>query len=243
MIIPFYNRIKLLSRAVKSVMEQTQIEQYTLEIVLIDDFSDEKYTQPISGDKYIFKMIRNNENLGVGKSRQIGITHATGDYFFFLDSDDYWYQTHIYDSLNFMKINAIKAVCSSYIIESKNRERKIKNYKVKKLKHCNFQYINPVGFSTFAIESVVLTQSDIRFPSIRKRNDFIFLSKISRLTDIGVKTSPTVHYNSDTGMTRNKISLIPFQWNTYRKYFGYSIVKSAYALLYWVIYHKLQNFI
>ena len=83
-IIPFHNRLTLLDRAVDSVLKQTY--QFW-ELFLVDDCSDEKYELKSTDER--IKLIQNAHNLGPGGSRQVGLEQAEGDFYLFLDSDDY----------------------------------------------------------------------------------------------------------------------------------------------------------
>lgn len=87
-IIPVYNVEKYLPDCVESVLKQTYTD---LEIILVDDGS-----QDTSGricDEYVKQDSRvqviHKKNGGLSSARNAGINHATGQYFFFLDSDDW----------------------------------------------------------------------------------------------------------------------------------------------------------
>lgn len=83
MIIPFFNRIDLLKRAVESVKNQTY---KNWELILVDDCGSEEIDFPTDD----FKVIRNEKNSGPGFSRQAGLSISRGEYVAFLDSDDYY---------------------------------------------------------------------------------------------------------------------------------------------------------
>ena len=87
-IVAVFNAEKWLPRCLDSLVSQT-LE--SLEILLIDDGSTDS-----SGhicEEYARKDCRirviHQTNKGVSATRQVGITHSTGDYFIFLDADDY----------------------------------------------------------------------------------------------------------------------------------------------------------
>ena len=64
----------------------------SFEIILINDCSNDKSGQICNSfaEKNInIKVIHNNENQGVSRSRNIGINSSIGRYMIFLDSDDY----------------------------------------------------------------------------------------------------------------------------------------------------------
>lgn len=87
-IIPVYNVERYLHQCVDSVLKQT----YTnLEIILVDDGSPD--TSPAICDEYAQKDKRikviHKENGGLSSARNTGLDAATGDFIYFLDSDDY----------------------------------------------------------------------------------------------------------------------------------------------------------
>ncbi len=88
-IICSYNRAEYLSRAIASVLAQTY---ENFEIIVIDDASTDT-TQEIlksySGNSNII-LLKNDQNLGISKSRNKGVSHASGTYIAMLDSDDFW---------------------------------------------------------------------------------------------------------------------------------------------------------
>lgn len=89
-IICTYNRAALLNRAINSVLKQSFKD---FEVIIIDDASNDcsdlviaEYTAKESRIKYY----KNEFNLGIPKSRNRGVTLATGQYIAMLDSDDWW---------------------------------------------------------------------------------------------------------------------------------------------------------
>lgn len=88
-IIPVYNTEKHLKRCLDSVAGQSYDN---LEIVVVDDCSTDSSPQILeeyaAKDSRI-KILRHNVNSGLFQARLTGMEAATGDYFAFLDSDDY----------------------------------------------------------------------------------------------------------------------------------------------------------
>jgi glycosyltransferase involved in cell wall biosynthesis len=87
-VIPFFNRTALLTRALKSVIDQTH---ENLEIIVVDDGSTEDASKNLSTiqDERI-RLLRHDRNRGVSAARNTGIKAARGEYISFLDSDDEW---------------------------------------------------------------------------------------------------------------------------------------------------------
>ena len=86
-IIPSYNRISTIGRALESVLKQTY---GVSEIILVNDGSTDK-TEEWVAVNFPDVTVIHQENQGVSAARNIGIQHATTDWIAFLDSDDVWY--------------------------------------------------------------------------------------------------------------------------------------------------------
>ena len=94
-IIPTYNRRKLVERAVMSVLNQT-FKPY--EIIVIDDGSSDDTKQILKNYpvRYIYQ-----QNQGVSKSRNRGILEAKYNWIAFLDSDDEWRSDKLQKQISF----------------------------------------------------------------------------------------------------------------------------------------------
>ncbi len=87
-IIPTYNRAKILNRTIASCLNQTYAG---IELLVVDDNSSDGTEQVVKGYKDSrIKYFFNDSNQGVGAARNIGLHHACGEFIAFLDSDDEW---------------------------------------------------------------------------------------------------------------------------------------------------------
>ena len=89
LIIPIYNVEKYLRECLDSVVNQTFKD---IEIICVDDCGTDNSMQIV--DEYAkkderIKIIHHETNKGLAISRNTGMDNATGEYIFFLDSDDY----------------------------------------------------------------------------------------------------------------------------------------------------------
>lgn len=95
-IIPVYNVEEYITECLESVMAQTY-DHGKIECILIDDCTPDRSMEMARqtlgcyhGDM-TFKMLRHETNSGLSASRNTGIEAATGDFIFFVDSDDRLY--------------------------------------------------------------------------------------------------------------------------------------------------------
>ena len=89
-IVPIYNVEKYIGSLVNSLLKQTN---KNFEVIFIDDGSTDESMQILkeimagSEQEFSFKLLQ-QVNQGLSSARNIGILNATGEYIFFLDSDD-----------------------------------------------------------------------------------------------------------------------------------------------------------
>lgn len=87
-IMPAFNREKTIEHAIDSVLNQTYPN---FELIIIDDCSTDQTVQVIeSYDDKRIKLLKNTQNAGVSKTRNIGLENATGQYIAYLDTDNTW---------------------------------------------------------------------------------------------------------------------------------------------------------
>jgi len=98
-IIPAYNRADFTVKTIQSVLAQTY---GNIELIVVDNGStdDTKDRLKVFGDKikYLYKV-----NRGVCAARNLGLTHAKGEFIAFLDNDDLYLPNKVELSVNFLK--------------------------------------------------------------------------------------------------------------------------------------------
>ena len=90
-IIPIYNVAEYIEQCLLSVFHQTYSN---IEVIIVDDCGNdnsiqlvETFLNNISDNRY--RIIHHPNNLGLSAARNSGIKEATGDYIYFIDSDDF----------------------------------------------------------------------------------------------------------------------------------------------------------
>lgn len=103
-IITTHNRINLLPRAVKSVLEQTYRD---FELVIVDDASSDGTMDLLKGykDKGVIKNLRIAQSKGANNARNEGVKVSGGEYIAFLDDDDFWYPKKLERQLQEFEMN------------------------------------------------------------------------------------------------------------------------------------------
>ena len=91
-VVPIYNVALYITDCIQSIISQTY--QGKIECLLIDDCGTDNSMEIVEGilksyqGKIDFKICHHNRNRGLSAARNTGINHATGEYIYFLDSDD-----------------------------------------------------------------------------------------------------------------------------------------------------------
>lgn len=116
---PTYNtQISILTEAVDSILNQTFCD---FEFIIIDDGSTNdtyEYLKSIPDER--IKIIKNDANIGITKSLNIGFRVAKGKYIARMDSDDIAFPDRFEKQYAFMESHPDVFVCGSKVIHFKN---------------------------------------------------------------------------------------------------------------------------
>lgn len=87
-VIPVYNSEKCIRHCLDALLDQTYQE---LEIIVVNDGSTDNTLDVIQSyaERDFRVNVFSHSNQGVSATRNVGIEHATGDYIFFCDADDF----------------------------------------------------------------------------------------------------------------------------------------------------------
>ena len=106
-VIPTYNRIHTLPRALSSVFEQSTPAG---EVIVVDDGSTDNTQETLARDFPDVTTIR-QENAGVSAARNVGIARAKGEWIALLDSDDAWLTTKLEAQLKTLSASPEARLC------------------------------------------------------------------------------------------------------------------------------------
>ena len=127
-IIPVYNRPKLIQRAINSVINQSKSAQ---EIIIINDGSIDQ-TKSVLAKYQNDLIVVDQPNLGVSAARNTGIRLAKNEWLAFLDSDDEWHKDKLLKAEEFHHKNPQYKIFQTDEIWIRNNRRvnpKIKHKK------------------------------------------------------------------------------------------------------------------
>ncbi len=123
-ILPFYFRYELLTRAINSVINQ---DYFNWELILVNDGSaGVDLTSFLNADKRI-RLIELDKNEGVARARNRGIIESRGEYIALLDSDDEFFPNKLSIQINMMIKEKSLFSHTSYVEISESNNQKIIN--------------------------------------------------------------------------------------------------------------------
>ena len=231
-IIPFYKNTYLLNRAIKSVKSQ-KYKKY--ELIIINDNNNKnniEYLKKLKKNNKKIKIIFNKKNLGAGYSRNKGIKISKGEFIAFLDSDDVWKKSKLYEQLKFMKKNNYNASHTSYAISDlKNKHLSTRN--AKNLTYQDLLNSCDIGLSTVIVNSKLIKSQKRPFPNLITKEDFVLWLKISKKKTIFFGLNKVLSSWTDTpdSLSKSIFQKIKDAIKVYYKYEDMNLIKSVYFTL------------
>ena len=113
-ILPYYKKKKYIKETLISIINQSFKKHQLIIVYDQKDKTDIPYIKKILGNKIKYKIITNNKNLGVGKSRNVGIKYSKSKYIAFCDADDIWHKNKSQIQLKIMKKNNLNFSHTDY---------------------------------------------------------------------------------------------------------------------------------
>ena len=204
-IIPTYNREKIIGRAIDSVFTQTWQD---FEIIVQDDGSRdgtkaivEAYGPKV---KYFFQ-----ENKGIAGARNGGMRHAGGQYLAFLDSDDYWLPAKLEKQMALFEkhpeYGMTASQCGSIQVDGSYREKN-RPGKSGWILYDLFQK-NFIRTSSAVITRACLEKIGGFDESLREGEEYDFWLRIAAEFAIGFINEPlTVYVDNTDGMSTDSLT-------------------------------------
>ena len=200
-IIPVYNAAPYLEKCVDSVLAQT-CPAY--EIILTDDGSTDASSEICDRYKARYPelvQVIHQENRGAAAARNAGIEIAGGDYFSFVDADDYLEPEMLRVSIDLIRKYGADMVATERWVEYANGERYCRQ--TEPIEACwnteeALVWLNSYRYLYTGLPSSMVSQKafgDLRFPEGARCEDFALQYQvIARCGKIAYTSVPLYHY-------------------------------------------------
>ena len=230
-IIPYFNKREYIEETIQSVLRQSY---ENFEIILIYDDENQRDLNFIKKIQQIDKRINlfiNQKSLGAGQSRNFGIEKAKGEYIAFLDAHDIWKKDKIKKQIDFMMIERALISHTSYEVINESGEvlnaRKAKDYS----NYNSLLYSCDIGLST-VIAKKELFNSDIIFPNLKTKEDFVLWLKIlkNNIKIYSLDENLSFWRKLDNSLSSSIMQKVKDGYLVYNKFMKFNFLKSLFFL-------------
>lgn len=220
-VLPTFNRARLLERAIESIINQS----YTnWELIIIDNYSSDDTDALIANfNNNQIRLLKIQNNGSVGKSRNHGIKNASGKWVAFIDSDDWWLPNKLIDCI--AEFNSKVDFIFHDLLVSKNG-------KIKKWKKLKGRNLNSPIIEDLILNGNVISNSSV----IVRRSIFKAIGYINE----DMKINPSVDYNTwlKIASITSEFKYIPKALGVYLIHEG-GISQRDMSISYW---HAVKSF-
>ena len=232
-ITPTYNSEDFIQETITSVLHQT----YTnWEMIIVDDCSSDKTLKTLERNASIDKRIQyvqlQKKQWRQAIARNTAIEKAKGKYIAFLDADDLWKPQKLQTQVHFLETNHYAMTFSSYELMNEEGEALHKYIAaLPKVTYAKMLKSNYVGNLTGIYNAEKLGK--VYMPNLRKRQDWaLWLSIIKKTGEAYSITTPLAIYRvRKNSISSNKLNLLKYNYNIYRKALNFGALKSGIYLI------------
>ena len=215
-ILPTYNSINYIEKAIKSVLDQTF---NNWELIIIDDCSKDG-TKLLLKKKYSkfkkIKIIYNKKNLGPGLSRNKGLKCSRGRYIAFLDSDDMWKKNKIENQLQVMKKKKYLFTFTQVLYNKKECLKKRLFKLPKKVSYSSLIFHNIITTSSVMINNTLLKKNDLSFNKYGYDDYSLWLRVLQKVEYSFLIDRYLTIYNTNYNLvSKNKFLSLKWIWRIY----------------------------
>ena len=234
-IMPNYNSENYVKDTIESVIAQTYANW---ELIFVDDCSTDSSPDIVrSFNDERIKIYSTKVNSGAATARNVAINEASGKWIAFLDSDDLWTPDKLSRQLEFMAKNQYDFSCTSY--EVINEAHQLISTFVPHKSEYNYKDIlkhNSIGCLTAVYNAEKLGKIYMPTSAIKREDLACWLSILKNGTAAYCLHEPLSKYKiHSNSVSSNKLKMLKYQWQVYRKVEKLNVFKSFYYLAHWAV--------
>lgn len=227
-IMPAYNAGRFLEEAVRSVMAQTFTDW---ELLVLDDGSSDDtliIAQSLAQTDCRIRVLPNEHNMGVARTRNRGFDLCRGEYVALLDSDDVWYPQKLEIQLALMReTGADLSYCAYAIVDAAGEKNRADYLVPETVGFTDLLKQNVIGCSTVMLSASV--KEKYRFETDFYHEDYVLWLQL--LQDgckfVGCTQVMAAWRYVENSRSFNKWNAAQKRWRIYRSYlhlgFFYSV--------------------
>ena len=229
---PYYKKDEYIYETVESILNQTF---QSFEIIIVDDertTESAKIMKKLKDKDGRIKIIKNENNLGAGPSRNKAVGVSKGDYLAFCDCDDIWRKTKLETQLNFMNDLKVDFSHTSYDIINKKGEVIGSRNASKEIGFIDLVKSCDIGLSTVIMKKNLFNQIEFNFPNLKTKEDYVLWLKLSQkgIRMLGLDKKLTYWRKVNNSLSASSFQKIVDGYRVYRTYMKYGLIKSLISL-------------
>lgn len=228
-IMPAYNAEEYILESVYTVLDQTYSNW---ELIIVDDCSTDNTSQIILElikSEPRIRLIKLRVNQGVANARNVALDSAKGRYIAFLDSDDLWKKHKLEHQIDYMATNMYVFSYTRYQKFSDKTRVKGSPIKIpKKMKPNDILKNTAIACLTVIIDREAV--GVFHMPDMDHSEDQVTWKNILDRGFIahGLNEDLALYREREGSLTHDKKEAAKIKWNLYRKYYGFSFLRSFY---------------
>lgn len=232
-IMPLYNCEKFIAESIESIMSQTY---NNWELIIVDDKSTDNSLAIV--ESYVnkdsrIKLINLDINSGPTKARNRAIKEAQGRYIAFLDSDDTWLPSKLQDQIAFLNDNNIVLTYCAYETMDENSMYINTRYALPLITYQDMLKSNQIGNLTGIYD--VDFFGKVYLDNIGHEDYILWLKLLKQVPYTKGLTQTLARYRIvSNSISSNKLKVLKWQWNIYRKVEKLTILQSSYYFIFYV---------
>lgn len=232
-ILPAYNAEKTLANSAASVLAQSYDK---IELVIVDDGSTDgtkALAESIAVNDHRVKVIYNEVNIGVLKSRIRGVRASSGKWIAFIDSDDLWAPNKLKRQMILQnKTGSVLVYCASSFVGNDGHEISWVMHVPSEITYKRLLRQNIISNSSVVVrKDIFLKYSPFSEDHRDMHEDYAcwLLILKDKFSACGVDEPLLTYRVHRRSMTGNKFHSAVLNWYTYR-YIGLNIFQSAFYM-------------
>lgn len=216
-VMPVYNVELFLREAIDSVLNQSFTE---FELIIINDGSTDNSSEIIKSYPDNRIKIINQTNKGLSAARNIGISHVSGKYLTFLDSDDKLHKDFLYDSFKILSKYRVDILLHGYTRSIKKFNKNIN------ITENNIEKINGLR----AFENIILKNDIKNIPFVTVWGKIFRFEIIKDLKFIENKVHEDVFFTNQVYFKTDNIYIIHSSYYYFYRKNKKSIINSKFSI-------------
>lgn len=236
-IMPAYNMEAFVQEAIESVIEQSIVDW---ELIVIDDCSQDN-TQAIVAEfaekDARIRLVVNEENMGVAKTRNRGMAMSRGKFVALLDSDDYWKPQMLEKMVARAEETDADIIYCSYELVDEQGKKVCNDFIVPETTSFDESIIRSVITCSTVLITAKLAKKH-RFPTNLYHEDIALWFQLLKDVCIarGVTEVLAGYRQRANSRSAGKLSSAARRWPIYRKHLGLSFWKSSITMVQYAFY-------